>query len=149
MYLIDTSAWLNIDRRPDSEACWNVIYKLIKDKRIVICRRVLKELKGGDLFHERLLGHEDALTESDRDNPGDVEYLMAVGRVVHRFPGMSRARGEKTPADPYVVALAWLENWTVVVDETKTNRPNRKIPGACDILGVKWVPLAKFIADET
>lgn len=149
VYLVDTSAWLNIDLRPDSDACWSLVYKLIKDRRIIACRRVLMELKPRGLFDNKLADFEETLVDGCRDTgTADIDYLRKVGEITRRFPGMSRPRSRKTPADPYVVALAYMDGYTVVVDETMTNRPTRKIPTACDALKIPWMPLSRFIATE-
>jgi hypothetical protein len=60
---------------------------------------------------------------------------------------MSRATGLKTPADPYIVALAELEGYVVVADETCRKRPNRKIPGVCQQRGIRCITLAEFIIE--
>ena len=77
-----------------------------------------------------------------------MEYLACVGRITHDHPGMSRARSEKTPADPYVVALAMVEGYVVVAEETRNRRPSRKIPGVCDKLKIKCVTLDELVASE-
>jgi hypothetical protein len=59
---------------------------------------------------------------------------------------MAKARGQKTPADPYIVGLARLENYVVVVDESPRRHPNRKIPGVCDKLKIRWMSSEEFVA---
>jgi hypothetical protein len=45
-----------------------------------------------------------------------------------------------------VIALAEREHYVVVADES-LKRPNRKIPGVCQQLGVRCITLAKFIEE--
>jgi|GEM_PF-4262653 hypothetical protein len=146
VYVIDTSAWLNIDSRPDSEDVWQLIVDLINEERIIACARVLGELRDQPIYMLRLKPFEAALQSGDRQS-NDVDYLMHVGKVAHKHPGMSRAVGRKTPADPYVVALAELENCIVVCDESN-KRPSRKIPGVCQMRGIQCLTLDQFIAKE-
>ena len=148
VYLIDTSAWLNIDSCPDSEGVWNTVVALIKQGRIVACAQVLAELRDDPIYLLRLKPYEEALQAGDRGSD-DPTYLQHVGKITHDHPSMSKATGSKTPADPYVVALAEIEDYVVVAEETATRRPNRKIPGVCQQRGIRCKTLAEFIAAET
>jgi hypothetical protein len=58
---------------------------------------------------------------------------------------MSKATSAKTPADPYVVALAERENYVVVADESMV-RKNRKIPGVCAQRKIRCISLEQFVA---
>lgn len=146
IYLIDTSAWLNIERRPDAEAVWQLVSNLIADDRIVACAQVLGELRDDPVYLSRLKQHENALRAGDHKSD-DPEYLMHVGKIAHQHPGMSRAVGKRTPADPYVVALAEREGYVVVCDES-TKRANRKMSGVCQQRNIACLTLAQFIAKE-
>jgi hypothetical protein len=99
IYLIDTSAWSNIDSRSDSEAVWRLIEALIEQGRIVACAQVLRELHDSAIYTSRLKRYEQALQAGDQ-NSSDPAYLLLVGKVTHAHPAMSRATGTKTPADP-------------------------------------------------
>jgi Domain of unknown function (DUF4411) len=142
VYLIDTSAWLNIGSRSDSEDVWMTIIGLIEKGRIFTCAQVLTELRDDPIYLLRLKPYEKALLAGDRDDP---DYLRHVGKITHDYPSMSRATSSKTPADPYVVALADLERYVVVADET-AKRPNRKIPGVCAQRRIRCLTLAQFVA---
>lgn len=81
------------------------------------------------------------------------EFARNVGIVQFRFPGMGKAMGPKERADPFVVALSLTFNsdhqpWIVVTSESKRRRPMRKIPGACDALGLKCITLDELIERE-
>ena len=145
VYVIDTSAWLNIDSRRDREKVWRLIVSLVEQGRIVACAQVMAELRDDPIYERRLKPHEKALQVGEP--PGDnIEYLRIVGRITHDYPAMSKAAGRKTPADSYVVALAELDHYVVVADERSTKRPNRKIPGVCQQLGIRCLTLDQFVA---
>lgn len=146
VYLVDTSAWLNIESRSDAKEVWQLVESLVQQERIVACAMVLAELRENEIYLSRLKQYEDALQAGDH-NSDDPEYLLRVGQITRDFPAMSRARGEKTPADPYVVALAQWEKYVVVADETCNNRPNRKIPGVCRQLEIRCISLAEFVIE--
>jgi hypothetical protein len=144
VYLIDTSSWLNIDGRPDGEEVWAIIVDLINKGRIVACSQVLDELRDNPMYAFRFKPYERALQAGEPRN--DVAYLQHVGKVTYDHPAMSKATGVRTPADPYLIALAELENYIIVADETCGKRPNRKIPGVCKKRGIRCVTLNEFIA---
>jgi predicted nucleic acid-binding protein len=146
VYLIDTSAWLNIESRRDAKEVWQLIEWLLQQERVAICAMVLAELKENPIYLTRLKQHEDALQTGDH-NSDDPEYLLRVGQITRDFPAMSKARGEKTPADPYVIALAQWEKYVVVADETCRKRPNRKIPGVCKQLQIRCLTLDEFVSE--
>jgi hypothetical protein len=142
VYLIDSSAWFNIDEKEDHEQIWQNIYRLIEEKRIVICSAVFEEIGNSEVYG-RLKPHEAVLKEGDLPST-DIEYLQLIGKITRDHPAMSKARSRKFAADPYVVALASIQRYTVVADESN-ERANRKIPGACKKLGVCYMTLPEFI----
>jgi hypothetical protein len=146
VYLFDTSAWLDIEAHIKCEAIWDAIRRLADDGRAVTCAQVVAEIRDDPIYEARIKPLEKVLLTGD-GNGSDPVYLQHVGKITHDFPGMCKARGWKTPADPYVVALAQMENYTVVADENM-RRKNRKIPGVCLQLRIRCLTLAKFIIAE-
>jgi len=146
VYLFDTSAWLDIEPLPKREAIWDTIRRLANEGRIVTCAQVVAELREDHVYLAQIKPLEKTLLAGDGDGSNPA-YLQRVGKITHDFPGMCRATGSKTPADPYIVALAQMENYTVVADENM-KRKNRKIPGVCQQLGIPCLTLRKFIALE-
>jgi len=61
---------------------------------------------------------------------------------------MAKIRSDKSPADPWVVGLAQMENFVVVCDESEKRR-NRKVPGACAGYSVVCITLGELIAAES
>lgn len=59
---------------------------------------------------------------------------------------MVRQGGRRSAADPFVIALAMVNNGTVVTQETATGHIEKpRIPDVCDALGVPWLTLMGFI----
>lgn len=94
---------------------------------------------------EKVQPFRDLLTRCDRN---DAEFLLRAGVIAYSFPRLAKPRGAKTPADPFVVALAELDGYIVVASETLRKRPNGKIPGVCKVLGVECITLAQLMAAE-
>jgi|SRR5579872_2185564 len=146
VYLFDTSAWVNTRLHRKVEDIWTTIVELIGRRRLFTCSQVMTELRP-DSIYQRVKRYEKALLAHD-GKLSDPEFLQAVGQITHDHPGMCKARGEKTPADPYVIALAQLENYIVVADEGTARRKSRKIPGVCQKLGICCKTLEEFITAE-
>ena len=148
VYVVDTSSWLNIELRADSEDVWRRIVDLIEAGRIVAPAQVLAELRRNPMYDERIRPYEAALQAGDigSDDPEYIDYLMYVGQITHNYPSMAKATGEKTPADPYVIALAEREGYVVVADES-TKRPSRKIPGVCKDRKTPCITLDQFLEE--
>jgi hypothetical protein len=73
-----------------------------------------------------------------------------VSEVVARFPQFVPERSpDGIWADPYVIALAKVDNLVVVTGEKKA-APNAKphIPNVCDALGVECIPLLHLFRRE-
>jgi hypothetical protein len=147
VYLFDTSAWLNIKWEKKEDDVWVIIRRLVAEARIFTCREVVSELKNDEIYKTRIAPIEDALL-AGIPNSLDVEYLLKVGAITHQFSAMSKALGERAPADPYIVALALMDNTYIVVADENMRRKSRKIPGACEKLRIPCITLKKFIADE-
>jgi len=144
VFLFDTSAWLSIDSLPNRDEVWATIRHLIESGRLFTCQQVINELRDDPIYETRIKPFEKALLAGDHSN--DMEHLMRVGKITYDFPAMSKARGAKTPADPYVVALAKEEGYVVVAEETTNKRKNRKIPGVCEQLKIRCIMLKEFVA---
>jgi hypothetical protein len=96
VYCVDTSAWLNIDRRADSDDVWVLVTALVQRGRIVACSRVLAELRVDPIYPTRFKPFEVALRVGDCA-PDDVSYLMRVGQITHDFPAMSKGNWREDP----------------------------------------------------
>lgn len=142
-YVMDTSAWFNVNESADPVSAWAILQLLIAAQRLVVPPEVIEELKLDDDVWPRL----QPLEEQFRLVRSDEEYFKRVGIIAAAFPGMAKIRSKKTPADPFVIALAELEELTVVCDESK-KKPSRKIPGVCDKRNVRCIPLTTMLADE-
>jgi Domain of unknown function (DUF4411) len=144
VYLVDTSAWSDIDNRSDAEDVWKLIGDLIRQRRVVACPEILNEMRDQEYYLLRISPYEDELRAGGRN---DTEFLMHVGRITLEHQAMAGARSIKDKADPYVVALAELESYVVVANETCHKRPNRKIPGVCKLRGILCRSLDEFLSE--
>ena len=149
VYVVDTSSWLSIEGHPAQNRILSRLFELASAGKIKIPPEVLDELERISDIAAWVNQHKELLIER---NTGDVEYLLLGGRIAHEFPAMAGARGRRNKADPWVIATAIIANnphiRTVVCNETLANRPNRKIPTACQKYGIGCFPLFNMLSRE-
>jgi hypothetical protein len=121
-YVIDTSSLAAIGK---SEEIWSCIIKLIGEGRLKTVSRVMGELEKVDPEgYQKLKPHAEKIVVYNSN-----DLVLEAGRLSRLYPQMCRSRGSYPgPADPYVVALAKLNNHVIVSDE---GTARRKMPWVC------------------
>ena len=152
VYVVDASSWISIEGNP---AANKILYSLssMVDRGVIKCpREVADELKHCEYVKGWLHLRRKEIVHNIRQK---IEYLQLIGQVAISFPAMSGVRSMRNKADPYVVAYAAYRTRTtnptkfvVVCDETLKNRPNRKIPTACEAFGVECITLMETLSRE-
>jgi hypothetical protein len=80
--------------------------------------------------------------------PADDMVQAALQQVMSAFPRLV-GLGGRSAADPWVIALAMANGWTVVTEEKATGKADKpKIPDVCAGLGVKVMKGADLIEVE-
>lgn len=149
VYVVDTSSWISIEAHPaQNRILWH-LGRLIEAGRVIcppevrdevlMCPQVIAWLQQYENRHVRRIS--------------DVEYLLEVGRVAHRFPQMAAVRGSKEKADHYVVGMASHLKKTgsreyIAVSEEGMRRASRKISTACEAFGVRHMNLLDMLQNE-
>jgi hypothetical protein len=67
VFVMDTSAWLNIESRRDREDAWRIVFSLIDAGRLFVCAEVLRELRDDPIYY-RLKPYERALLAAEDSN---------------------------------------------------------------------------------
>ena len=148
VYCIDTSsliaAWQERYPIENFPSFWNKMDRLISDKRLIAPIEVLNEMKKrSDELHAWLKARPQMFRELD-----DAIQIEAV-RVLTEFPRLVGERKLRTSADPFVVALARVENLSLVTDEKPTGNPNRpNIPDVCLSLAMTSMSVLDLIRAE-
>ncbi len=74
--------------------------------------------------------------------PLELPIQQAATRILNLHPRLVGQGGRRSAADPFVIALAMVNNGTVVTDENATGNLNRPhIPDVCAELGVPCLKL--------
>lgn len=154
MYCIDTSALIGwwIRRYPPKvfPSLQTEVEKLVAAGNLHASRMVLDELgaKPDPLY---VWAHAQAgfvLAVSQRVSDRATE-------LIGQYPILIDPQARRAQADPYVIALAEIENWTVVTQETfaatKTTGKRKKrtyIPDVCSAINVRCIDFLEMIEKE-
>jgi len=147
-YSIDTSSILHAWRRaypPEAfPSFWDKIHGLIDRGDLRASQTVFMDLERKD--DEVLKWGKD---HSDLFVPIDDEIQRVVSEIVGQFPGLVDVARTRSQADPFVIALAEIENCTVVTNELASGKPGKpKIPDVCRSLQIPCIPILELITRE-
>lgn len=147
-YSIDTSSLINAWWRlypPDVfPAVWGNLDGLIEDGSLRATEEVLHELRRQhDELYEWARARPAMFVEID--DPAQEE----VRAILNDHPRLVQAPRGRSAADPFVIALARLNEAVVVTEETRSPNPSRpKIPNVCDSLGVRTFNFLDLIREN-
>ena len=136
VYCIDTSALIAAwqERYPPENfpAFWGRVEALITAGRLVAPIEVLNEItKRSDELHKWLAERKGMFRELDEP------IQIAAAAVLGKFPRLVGERKLRTSADPFVIALAQVEQLQIVTDEKPTGKIERpNIPDVVSALGM-------------
>lgn len=147
-YSIDTSAILDAWRRyypPDiMPNLWKNIENLIIKGDLIATEEVLEELskKDDDV-------HNWAKDNSQMFIPHREEIQRTVTNILAQFPLLVKAFKGKSSADPFVIAVAIVEEAKVISGEKDNNNPKKpSIPYVCNELNIDCIPFLEFIREQ-
>lgn len=148
IYCIDTSslvaAWQERYPIENFPAFWVKVDELIIAGRLVAPIDVLYEIKKrSDELHAWLKPRSVMFRELDD------AVQIAAAQILAQFPRLVGERKLRTSADPFVIALARVEDLQLVTDEKPTGsltRPN--IPDVCAQLSMTSVGILHLIKSE-
>ena len=147
-YSIDTSSILDGWRRyypiDVFPTLWNNLEELIRKGDMKASVEVRYELaKKDDAVHAWLKEHDGFYV------PIDNRIQREVSGILKQYPRLIDTRRGRSGADPFVIALAKINECAVVTGELASGRLDRpKIPDVCDAVGVECLNLLKLIRRE-
>jgi predicted nucleic acid-binding protein len=145
-YCIDTSAliaaWYERYKPNRFPKLWERFDDLINSSRLYSSTMVLDECsRRSPELHGWL---------RDRDQMflvPDAPVQARVAHIVNTYTGLVQQGKEKFSADPFLIATAEVNGYTVVTEETGPDSL-RKIPGVCGALGVPCLNLMNLFDAE-
>ncbi|MBI5130444.1 MAG: DUF4411 family protein [Rhodopseudomonas palustris] len=146
IYCIDTSAliaaWYERYKPNRFPKLWQQLDQLIASDRLVSSTLVLRECsKRSEELHGWLKPREAMFIMPDEAVQSQVDH------IVNTYTGLVSAGKEKFQADPFVIALAKAQGYTVVTEETGIGSLG-KIPGVCNAMKVDCINLMHLIDEE-
>ncbi|HUT61305.1 MAG TPA: DUF4411 family protein [Phycisphaerae bacterium] len=147
-YSIDTSAILDGWRRhypPEAfPALWDRIHDLIEAGDLIATEEVLYELeKQDDDVYAWALANRSIFYSID------PRTQVAVSQILRDHPRLVDTRKNRSGADPFVIALAKVQDCVVVTGEPPTNNPDRpNIPDVCRAMGVRCISLLQLVLEQ-
>lgn len=148
-YCFDTSAFIDSWRRFYTPSIfptlWEQLSELMKSGQIVVPKEAEKEI---------VAGNDELKTWFKFSNSCVRAYTLAqlkiVTEIVNKYPKVSQYNKIKPiHADPFVVALAKIENATVVTWEgSNGSKDNPRIPDLCKEFEVECCNMIGFFEKE-
>ncbi len=148
-YCFDTdtlaSSW-RLYYHPDTFGpLWEKLGELVSDRTILIPDEVKKEIGAGN----------DALVSwlkkyNGNGTPVSEEQVKIVTEIVNKYPLVSQYKKPRpNHADPFVVAVAKINNCTVVTYESRNGSPTHPaVPDLCKEYGVDCCSVSEFFKKE-
>jgi hypothetical protein len=147
VYCIDTSAliaaWYERYKPNRFPKLWEQLDQLITEGRLVSSTLVLRECskQRSEELHGWLKPREAMFITPDETVQGQVDH------IVNTYTGLVSAGKEKFQADPFVIAQAKINSYTVITEETGIGSL-AKIPGVCNAMKVECINLMQLIDEE-
>jgi predicted nucleic acid-binding protein len=145
LYSFDTSAILNGRRDLFRPTVFHTLWAQIEDAIAAGQIRSVDEVR-------RELARRDDDTRQWADAQGDLfvplelPIQQSATQILNLHPRLVGQGGRRSAADPFVIALAMVNNGTVVTEETASGNINKpRIPDVCDELGVPCLTLMGYI----
>jgi hypothetical protein len=148
-YSVDTSALIsswNEYHPPDTHPTfWTNLEVLIKNEELRAPEEVLVELeKKDDAVYAWAYERRELLFV-----PLYAEVQLALKAIMREFPRIIAVHKNRSGADPWVIALAKVENRDVVTNERESNNLNKPhIPDVCREMGIRCITMHELIREQ-
>lgn len=141
-YIFDSNIFMNLQQRQPIDvypSVWEKISELMEDGTIISSQEVYEEIIAGDDYLSNWAKQREKFFI-----PTDEDTQRAVRSILSKHRGLVEGGKKKNNADPFVIAVAQINNCTVVTEETRTNNAGSpKIPDVCEAMGINCI---KFVA---
>jgi hypothetical protein len=147
-FSFDTSAfldaWVRNYPRDVFPKFWLLLEEAVDDGVVRSSEEVFRELKRRD---DEVLAWAKARPHLFL--PLDEPTQAAAAEVLERCQELVKSGGSRSAADPFVIALAKVQNWTVVSGERPSGRLDRPhIPDVCGVFGIRCLTLLQFLREQ-
>jgi hypothetical protein len=123
---------------------WDYLENLTVKGLLHSTEEVLIELKKND---DALLGW--AKRQSGLFVPVDNDIQVLVLKVLKDHPNLYDIEKNKSGADPFVIAHALQNGYTILTEEKKSGNPDKpKIPNVCEYYGIRYINLISLLREQ-
>lgn len=147
-YSIDTSglitSWRVTHNPKNYPTFWERLDNLVSNDELRASEEVLEDLskKDDDVYRWARL-------RSAMFVPLYDEIQLAVRAMLRRFPRIIDSRRNRSGSDPWVIALAQVEDLTVITFEGRTHNLDKpRIPDICDELRIRCINVHELIREQ-
>lgn len=147
LYCLDTSAfiesWWRLYRPSSFPTFWKRMEEAIAYGQIIAPMFVLDELKRkeGDQLYAWAESHIPMFY------PMEAELQLVQKAIVNRYPRLISEAKNRSLCDPWVIALAQINQCAIVSEENRGGNNTPKIPDVCDELRIKCLKVADLIEE--
>jgi len=78
----------------------------------------------------------------------DQQIQAAVTSILAAYPKLVDVKSGGSGADPFVIALAQVNGWTVMTEERPRSMINPKIPDVCGALNIRCISTLGLIREQ-
>ena len=126
------------------ETQWKLIKEYIDEGRIVICEAVYNEIKKSEELKKWLSQFSKKLVPCYTR-----EVIVEAKTIINDYPKLIDVVNSNDQADPYVIALAKINNHTVLSNEYLSEGGKKvKIPFVCKQLKIACMNTKQFYKEE-
>lgn len=146
-YVFDSNIFIQLQRKQPIDVfptLWTRIEELMRDGTIISSQEVYDEiLIGGDDLKKWVKPLKEFFL------PSDIFVQQEVRAILSSHRGLIEGGKKKNSADPFVIALAKINNCIVVSEEAPTRSPvSPKIPDVCPFYSVECIDFIGFARKE-
>lgn len=148
LYSFDTSTILNGRRDLFRPTVFRGVWELIEDAITA------GEVRSVDEVRRELAKRDDdakqwADAQTDPFCPLDAPIRQSATQILRLHPNLVKQGGQRSGADPFVIALAMANQGRVVSEETASGNIDRpRIPDVCGAIGVPCLTLMDYIEEQ-
>lgn len=146
-YIVDTDVLIGFnDSIPMDvyETQWKLIGESIEKGKIVICEAVFNEIKKSVELKQWLNNYKDLISLCYKNN-----VLVEAKVIINEYPKLIDVNNPSDQSDPYVIALAKLNGFTVLTNEKYSEGGKKtKIPYICKKMSINCINTHDFYRIE-
>lgn len=146
-YIVDTDVLIGFyDSLPMEvyETQWNLLKRYVEEKRLLICEAVFSEIKKA-VELKKWLSNFDKLVIPCFTH----DVIVEAKTIINSYPKLIDINNTSDQADPYVIALAKINGYTILTNEIYSEGSKKtRIPYICKQLSIDCMNTRQFYVEE-